>query len=275
MTELGRALRQLRDQVSPDTVGVPSNGRRRATGLRREEVAQLAGISVDYITRLEQGRALHPSAQIIEALARALRLSDAGRTHLFQLAGLAPPGAGLMSSFITPGVQRMLDRLVDTPVAVFDPSWTQLLANPLYTALMGEWHGRDLNAVWRNFLGNGTRVRHTSESLSTLRSGQVGDLHRTAARYPGDERLRRLISDLRRQSSLFDELWTTTPVGQQHETARKVVDHPHVGVITLDCDVLAVAGSDLRIMVYTVEPGSEDADRLSLLSVIGTQSLAG
>ncbi len=271
-TELGAALRRWRDQVSPDTVGLPVGGHRRATGLRREELAQLAGISVDYITRLEQGRATNPSAQVVEALARALRLSTDGRAHLFQLAGLVPPGPDTVSAYITPSVRRMMDRLAGTPVAVFDAAWTQLLANPLYTALLGEWHGNDLNAVWRNFLGAGTRVRHTPESLGALRSAQVADLRRTASRYPADRRLQHLISQLRASSAEFDELWESGVVGRHH-AARKTVDHPHVGALTLDCDVLGVFGSDLRIMVYTAEPGTQDAERLALLAVVGTQAL--
>jgi len=272
-TELGRALRQWRDRVAPETAGLPAGGHRRAAGLRREELAQLTGISVDYITRLEQGRATHPSAQVIEALARALRLSKSGRVQLFQLAGLAPPGPELISAYITPSVQRMLDRLITVPVAVFDASWTQLVANPLYTALMGESHGNELNAVWRNFFGTGSRVRHTPESLGALRASQAADLRGTASRYPKDRRLQRLISELR-TSALFEELWESAIVAQ-HEGARKTIDHPHVGALTLDCDILTVIGSDLRIMVYTAEPGTQDSERLALLSVIGTQSLAG
>jgi transcriptional regulator with XRE-family HTH domain len=273
-TEFGRALRQWRDQVAPETAGLPTGGHRRAAGLRREELAQLAGISVDYITRLEQGRAAHPSAQVIEALARALRLSESGRAHLFQLAGLAPPGPEVISAYITPGVQRMLDRLTGTPVVVFDAAWTQLLASPLYTALMGEWHGNDLNAVWRNFLGSGSRVRHTPESQDALRAAQSCDLRRTASRYPADQGLQRLISELRAKSPLFDNLWESQTV-DRHQSARKTIDHPHVGALTLDCDILTVAGNDLRVMIYTAEPGTQDAERLALLSVIGTQSLAG
>ncbi|MDH2387943.1 helix-turn-helix transcriptional regulator [Streptomyces sp. HNM0663] len=273
-TELGTALRRWRDQVSPETAGLPSGGHRRAAGLRREELAQLAGISVDYVTRLEQGRATNPSRQVVEALARALRLTSARRAHLFQLAGLVPPGPEKVAAYITPNVQRMLDRLAGTPVAVFDAAWTQLLANPLYTALMGEWHGNDLNAVWRNFLGAGARVRHTPESRSALRAAQVADLRRTAGRYPADRRLQHLISQLRARSAEFDDLWESGAVGR-HQSARKTVDHPHVGALTLDCDVLVVADSDLRIMVYTAEPGSRDAERLALLAVIGSQALTG
>src|SRR5690348_4456098 len=162
-TDLGQALRRWRDRVAPQTAGLPVGGSRRAAGLRREELALLAGISVDYVTRLEQGRAAHPSPQIVEALARALRLSGDERAHLFRLAGLAPPGPQTVPAYVTPSVQRLLDRLAGTPVAVYDASWTLLVANAPYAALMQDpsgWRGHERNAVWRHFLGSGTRARH-------------------------------------------------------------------------------------------------------------------
>lgn len=271
-TEFGHAVRRWRDRVPPEAAGLPVGGHRRAAGLRREELAALAGISVDYVTRLEQGRATNPSEQVVEALGRALRLSCAERVHLFHLAGLVPPGRGTVPAYITPGVQRMLDRLTATPVAVFDAACTLLLANPLYEALMGEHRGNDRNAVWRNFLGSGSRVRHTPESLLALKAAQVAELRSAANRYPADQRVRRLIAGLRANSQQFVELWDSGSVDGP-EGAQKVIDHPEVGPITLDCDVLSVVGPDLRIMVYTAEPGTEDAERLALLAVLGTQTL--
>jgi DNA-binding XRE family transcriptional regulator len=272
--EFGHTMRRWRDRVSPEAAGLPVGGHRRAAGLRREELAMLAGISVDYVTRLEQGRAANPSAQVVEALARALRLSGAEREHLFNAAGLVPPGQDMVPAYVTPSVQRMLDRLTGTPVAVFDAAWTLLLANPLYVALMGEWHGNERNAVWRNFLGSGSRVRHTPQSRRALEAAQAADLRTTASRYPADQPLRRLVTELRTNSDRFAELWETGAVGR-HEAARKTVEHPQVGPLTLDCDVLSVAGSDLRIMIYTAEPGTQDDERLALLTVLGTQMLAG
>ncbi|WP_327292824.1 helix-turn-helix transcriptional regulator [Streptomyces sp. NBC_01198] len=273
-TEFGHTLRRWRDRVSPEAAGLPPGGQRRAAGLRREELALLAGISVDYVTRLEQGRAANPSEQVVEALGRALRVSPAEREHLFHVAGLVPPGLGTVPAYIPPSVQRMLDRLAGTPVAVSDATWTLLLANPMYTALMGERHGRERNAVWRTFLGSGSRVRHTPRSLRKLEAGQVAGLRATANRYPADLRLRGLIAELRARSERFAELWDTGTV-ERHDVSRKTVDHPQVGTLTLDCDLLSVAGSDLRIMVYTADPGTEDAERLALLAVLGTQTLVG
>ncbi|SCE64300.1 Helix-turn-helix domain-containing protein [Micromonospora chaiyaphumensis] len=275
--EFGQAVRRWRDRVPPEAAGLPAGRSRRAAGLRREELALLAGISVDYLTRLEQGRASHPSAQVVAALARALRLSGVERDHLHRLAGLAPPGPQVMPTEVTPSVQRLLDRLTGTPVAVYDASWTLLVANPPYAALMGDpsgWRGEQRNGVWRHFLGTGSRVRLSPEERRGFEAALVGDLRAAAARYPADPRLGRLLADLRAHSPRFAELWDAGAVGR-HTAARKTVDHPHVGPLTLDCDVLTVAGSDLRIMVYSADPGSTDAERFALLTVLGTQSLRG
>ncbi|MGW5172332.1 helix-turn-helix transcriptional regulator [Streptomyces nodosus] len=275
--DFGKAVRRWRDRVPPEAAGLPAGGQRRATGLRREELAMLAGISVDYVTRLEQGRATHPSAQVVEALARALRLSEEERAHLFRLAGLAPPGPETVPAYITPSVQRLLDRLTGTPVAVFDASWTLLMANAPYAALMGDPSGRrghERNGVWRHFLGPGPGVRRTPQGQRDHEAALVGDLRVAAESYPADRRLQRLIAELREGSERFAELWDAGAVGR-HEASRKTIDHPRVGPVTLDCDILTVAGSDLRIMVYTAEPGTEDAERLALLTVLGTQDLVG
>src|ERR1700733_13363778 len=191
--EFGRAVRRWRDRVQPAAAGVPDGGRRRAVGLRREELAGLAGISVDYLTRLEQGRATSPSVQVVEALARALRVSDAERDLLFRLAGHATPGLDVVSSRITPSVQRLLDRLTITPVAVFDATWTLLIANAPYDALMGpttSWRGNERNSVWRNLVGPGTRVVHSPDEQAEFEALLVADLRLTSSRYPADQRLK-------------------------------------------------------------------------------------
>lgn len=270
-------LRAWRDRVPPGTVGIPAGGRRRASGLRREELAGLAGISADYLTRLEQGRATSPSPQVVESLARALRLSDPERGLLYRLAGHAAPGPDVVPARVTPSVQRLLDRLAHTPVAVYDAAWTLIVANSAYDALMGDtttWRGIERNAVWRNLVGPGSRVVHAPEELADLQAQQVADLRLAATRYPADRTLRRLTDELRAQSRRFSELWESREPDLRPERARrKTVEHPAVGRITLDCDVLIVAADDLRIMVYTAEPGTEDAERLAFATVLGTQTL--
>jgi transcriptional regulator with XRE-family HTH domain len=275
--EFGHLVRRWRDRVAPEAVGLPGGRRRRASGLRREELAGLAGISADYLTRLEQGRARAPSAQVVEALARALRVSDADRDLLYGLAGHAAPGHDIVPSRITASIQRLLDRLSHTPVVVHDASWTLVLANAPYDALMGEtttWRGLERNAIWRNLAGPGNRTVHTAEEQAEHEARLVADLRLTASRYPADRALRRLIGELADTAPRFAELWDADPPAPLPNPSRlKTIEHPAVGRITLDCDTLLVALDDLRISVYTAEPGTADAERLALAIVLGTQSL--
>jgi transcriptional regulator with XRE-family HTH domain len=275
--EFGRTVRRWRDRVTPTDVGVPVGRRRRATGLRREELAGLAGISADYLTRLEQGRATAPSAQVVEALARALRLAPAERDLLYRLAGHAAPGLDVVPSRVTPSVQRLLDRLSHTPVVVYDATWMLVLANAPYDALMGDttaWRGIERNAVWRNLLGPRSRVVHTDQEQADHEARLVADLRLTASRYPADPALRRLVGTLRETSPRFAALWESDDPPPLTDLSRhKVIDHPAVGRITLDCDTLMVALDDLRITVYTAAPGTADAERLALAVVLGTQAL--
>jgi transcriptional regulator with XRE-family HTH domain len=274
--ELAACLRTWRDRLKPGDVGLPAGGARRAPGLRREELAHLAGLSVDYLARLEQGRARNPSASVLGPLARALRLSDDERAHLFRVAGHVQPESGRMRRDITASVQRVLDRLDDVPVLVIDAAWEIVASNRLATALLGDFSGaptRERNIAWREFTAIDSRVVRTAAESAQFRAEVVADLHDAAGRYPADDRLRALIDDLRRASPRFAELWEQRPVAP-HETARKTLAHPEVGTMTLDCDVLTVGGSDLRLIVYTAAPGSPDAQTLELLGAVGLQSFA-
>ncbi len=276
MDGLGGALRAWRERLTTSDVGLPSYGARRAPGLRREEVAGLAGVSVDYLVRLEQGRARHPSAQVAEALARALRLGDAERDHLFHLAGLAEPRSGQVPIRITPGVQRLLDRFGDAPVSVLAAAWNLLAWNPLWAALLGDpsgWRGRDRNLVWRAFTDLPSRVVLTDAEHKRWRSGLVADLRLVCARYPDDPSLAGLVRELHRTSEAFAALWATGGVGVQ-ATARKSFLHPDVGHLTLDCDVLVVQGTDLRVVTYTAAPASKDTEALALVGVLGLQTVS-
>jgi transcriptional regulator with XRE-family HTH domain len=277
MDELAACLRSWRDRLQPAEAGLAAGGTRRAPGLRREEVAHLAGVSVDYLARLEQGRASNPSPSVLAPLARALRLSDDERAHLFRVAGHAEPDAGRIRRHLTPSVQRVLDRLADVPVLVVDVAWEIVASNAMAAALLGDVSGatpRDRNIAWRKFTDTPSRVVRTAEETAEFEAGVVADLHEALGRHPDDEPLRALIDDLRRVSPRFAELWEQRPVAQ-HDAARKTLMHPEVGPITLDCDVLTVGGSDLRLIVYTAPPGSDDARALALLGAVGLQSFAG
>jgi hypothetical protein len=176
---------------------------------------------------------------------------------------------------MTPGVQRVLDRLDDVPVVVLDAAWTVVAWNRLAAALSGdpsEHAGRDRNIVWRYFTGGSGRMVRDPEEDAAFEAEAVADLHAALGRYPDDPDLGSLIADLRRASQRFEQLWQTRPVATRRES-RKTIDHPEIGRITVDCDVLQAQGSDLRLIVYTAEPGTPDADALALLGAIGLQEL--
>ena len=274
--ELATNLRTWRDRLDPADAGLPRQSLRRAPGLRREEVAQLAGLSVNYLTRLEQGRAEHPSASVVAALARALRLSSAEADLLYRLAGLAVPRAGGMDRHLTPSVQRILDRLGDVPVIVQDAGWTVVAANGPALALVGDilaGSGRDRNVAWRVFTGAADRVLRSDEEREQFEIQAVGDLHAALGRHPEDSELRSLVQDLRARSPRFEALWRAHPA-RRMAASRKTFEHPEAGRLTVDCDVLEVHGSDLRVIVYTAEPGTPDASALQLLSVLGLERFA-
>lgn len=274
--ELAACLRTWRDRLSPAEVGLPAGGRRRAPGLRREELAQLAGVSVDYLARLEQGRASHPSPSVLAPLARALRLTDDERAHLFRVAGQAEPLVGTINRHVTPSVQRVIDRLGDVPVVVIDAAYEVVAANALAIALTGGKSTADprgRNIAWSQFTGAPSRfVRDDAES-ARMDAEVVADLREALGRYPEDPVLRELIDDLLEASPRFAGLWEGAPVAPR-TASRKAIDHPEVGRITVDCDILQVRGSDLRLIVYTAPPGSADAQALRLLAAIGTQSFS-
>ncbi|MGA1838568.1 helix-turn-helix transcriptional regulator [Herbiconiux sp. 11R-BC] len=275
MSEFATVLRSWRDRVTPAEVGLPAGSGRRAAGLRREELAALAGVSVDYIVRLEQGRAENPSPQMLRALALALRLTEDERDHLYRVAGVAAPSPGVVPQHITPGVQRLVDRLGDVPLAVFSATHDILLWNPLWAALTGDPSSRvglERNLVWRHFTSGHDGVEYSAEHEEEFASDLVADLRAAVGRYPRDASLAQLVARLRAGSPDFERRWAQARVAE-HRSSRKTMTRTAVGPITVDCDVLTVPGGDLRIVVYTVAPGSPDEARLDLLRVAGLQAL--
>jgi transcriptional regulator with XRE-family HTH domain len=274
---LARNLRAWRERVRPEAAGLPRTARRRTPGLRREEVAVLSGVSTEYIVRLEQGRAAHPSPQVLSAIARALRLSPDEAAHLFHLAGVTAPGEQLVPRHITPGVMRIVDRLADsTAVVVCTCAWETIYWNPLWAALLGDpasARGRERNFAWRHFTGLPTRLSHTPDALAEFEHDMVCDLRRTVDRYPGERDLAQMCRTLRQRHEHFARLWDSGDIAR-HRAVRKTVHHSLVGPVTVDCDVLTAPDSELHVVVFTAEPGSEDASRLDLLRVTGSQSFA-
>lgn len=273
---LGATLRAWRERLPPEAAGRPVAKGRRTPGLRREDLADLAGLSVDYVVRLEQGRATTPSAQVVAALARAVQLSTDERDHLYRLAGLQPPHAGIIGEHVPPGLQRILTRLGDTPAAVFSADWQLVTWNAGWSALLGDPTTipvRDRNLV-RSRFSVGSECHPlagwpviSSDPERTDRA-VVADLRRASGRYPDDPRLATLIHEMLEHSPRFAELWHEGAVAG-HAEDRKTIHHPAVGPITVDCDVLASTDTDHKVVIYTATPGSEDASRLELALVLG------
>jgi len=281
---LAAAVRRARERVRPEEVGLPAGprGNRRVPGLRREELALLAGISVDYVVRLEQGRGPRPSAQVLGALARALRLDVAGRDELFHLAGGAPPAPGTIELHVRPSVLRLIDRFVDLPTMVVSAKGDVLAWNTMSSALLGDWstipaQRRNINVL--RFLPDPARdgVRHpvgaTDQERAATAAQAVSALRSTAARYPRDPGLAAMLADLIAGSAVFRQLWDSEPAGGWR-SSRKTVEHPSLGPLTLDCDTLHVPDVDQSVVVYSAPPGTHEAESLALLRVLGTQELA-
>jgi MmyB-like transcription regulator ligand binding domain/Helix-turn-helix domain len=272
---LASVLRAWRERISPADAGFPGGrGSRRVPGLRREELAWLASISPDYIKRLEQGRA-HPGSDVVRALARALRLSQEEYELLSRLAGHAGDRAGQVPRHVTPGAQRLADRMNDVPLGIYDATWTLLSWNQPWVSLIGDpgaAHGRDRNLVWLYFTGASLRIQHADPGRHE--DEIVADLREAVSRYPGDEELAALVRDLRGVSERFAARWEQ-PAVARIRSERKTVHNPVVGDITLDCDVLTIHGNDLRVVVFTAAPGTPDADKLAMLSVVGDQDFSG
>jgi transcriptional regulator with XRE-family HTH domain len=271
-TELGAFLRTARSRITPADVGMAAGVRRRVGGLRREEVALLAGISVDYLVRMEQGRGPQPSDQVLGALARALRLGDDERAHLFHLAGSAPPRPGQIDSIVRPSTLRVLERLTDLPALVLDAKGEILAWNELATALLGDFSAWSVrNVAWQRFLGSGGRVARSPDEDDRTAAESVADLRAVAARYPDDAGLRKLLADLR-TSPRFVELWDEARPAERRSSSKTVL-HPELGPLSFDCDSLHLPDSDQRLVVYSAAPGTPGAEALALLRVVGLQSL--
>ncbi|NHA69495.1 helix-turn-helix transcriptional regulator [Phycicoccus flavus] len=279
--ELGRALRRARSRVRPEDAGLPAGTRRRVEGLRREEVALLAGVSVDYVVRLEQGRGPTPSEQVLTALCRALRVSRDERDRIFRLAGAEPRPAGRVDRHVRPSVLRLIDRFTDLPAVVLSAAGDVLAWNAMASALFGDWSAlppERRNHPRLRFLPDPadpprSQVGGTPDEKDLTARQTVASLRAAAARYPDDPGLRRLLADLHEGSASFRELWDDTDAGLWR-SHRKTVDHPSLGPVTLECDALHLPDSDQTVTVYSAEAGSPEAEALALLRVVGTQDLA-
>ncbi|MFD3311849.1 helix-turn-helix transcriptional regulator [Streptomyces sp. NPDC058694] len=270
--QLADFLRRRREAMRPAEVGIADGPRRRTTGLRREEVAALAGMSVDYVVRLEQGRSSQPSVQLLGALARALRLSDDERDHLFHLAGHRPPPADGVARLARAGLIRMLDLLGDTPALVLSDLGEALAQNRAALLLMGDHTGLSGDrryVAYRWFTDPAVRAVTPPEEQERHGRRLVADLRAAAGRRSGDSTVSGLVDRLQAASADFRRLWA------EHEVAvrradRKTLLHPRVGRLLMDCETLVTPDQGQQLLVLT-PADTEARERLELLRVIGIE----
>ncbi|WP_020524079.1 helix-turn-helix transcriptional regulator [Catelliglobosispora koreensis] len=247
---LAEFLRTRRDRMTPLDVGLPGTGRRRTPGLRREEVAQLARMSSDYYTRLEQARGPHPSRQILNALARALMLSTDERAHLFHLAGQTPAPARGPRQDVPEGILHLLAGLDNTtPAYVLDAKYNILAWNEMMSVLLGGIS--NTNLIRSIFADN--LCGHANDEFAR---GAVADLRAASARYPDDKGIRDLVSEMLALSKEFAGIWAEHDVEVRRDS-RKTLVHPVVGPIELLWQVLHIPDRDQRVVLYTAAPGSQ------------------
>ena len=269
-SELGRFLRLCRDRTQPAEAGSAGIGRRRVTGLRREEVAVLAGVSSDYYTQLEQGRERHPSAQLLDLLADTFQLTADQRQHLFDIAGIAAPlHRRRLRSEVSPHLRQLMQQWPDNPSFVFDRNWDLLARNDLGEALYSGFSIRD-NLARMTFLDPFAQRFYVDWDRSARSA--AGALRLAYGLDANDARLNELIQQLLSESDAFTELWERhEPQGKSHEA--KSLNHPDVGMLTLSyqaLDVREAAGQQL--IVYYAESGSRSATALKLLGSVAATS---
>lgn len=265
-------LRRTRERVRPADVGLPEGSRRRTPGLRREEVTALAGMSADYYIRLEQGRGPQPSTQMLAALARALRLSDDERDHLYLLAGHRPPESRPAGEEVCTAMRHLLDRVADTPAQVLSDLGDVLEQNSLAEALFGSVctvseNGR--NIVWRWFIDPTVRAAYPEDEHDHYSRLHVADLRAAVTRRGNDEASTRLVARLRDASEEFARLWDLHEVAVRRNS-RMRVQHPLVGLLDLDLQRLLTPSTDQQLLIFTPPPGSPYTEQLRQLRDLGT-----
>ncbi|WP_030836489.1 helix-turn-helix domain-containing protein [Streptomyces hygroscopicus] len=269
--KLGDYLRARRAMTAPQDVGFPDDGSRRVPGLRRDEVALLAGVSTDYYIRLEQGRERHPSDQVLQAIARALRLDDTAAAHLFRI-GLPAPGPSVPpTTAVAPELLRLMDGMLDVPAFVVGSAQDVLAANALARELYRGFARYDnllrmifLDPFAREFYADWDRAARTA----------VGNLRASSSQFPGDGRIERVVGELSVRSPAFATLWARYEVRPRTQED-KHFRHPRVGELHLHFEALAVTSAPgQHLSVYSAEPGSASGDGLVLLRRLAEQSAA-
>ncbi|MGW5621967.1 helix-turn-helix transcriptional regulator [Streptomyces olivaceus] len=275
--ELGTFLRSRRERIRPADVGLPAGPRRRVPGLRREEVAQLAGASVDYYNELERGAGSQPSEQMVAALGRALRLSADERDYLYRLADRPVPVQGGAASHVHPGMLDLLDRMPATPAQVITDLHVTLVQNPLAVALLGDQsglRGPRASFVHRWFTEPEARDLYPEADHETQSRSFVADLRAAAARRDAkDAETGRMIRTLLGVSPEFAALWADHEVAVRRNDRKRLL-HPELGLIEVNCLHLFSEDGRQRLLWFTPAVGTQSAGLLELLGVVGTQSVA-
>jgi len=266
-------LRRRREALRPGDVGLPAGARRRAPGLRREEVAALAVMSADYYTRLEQQRGPQPSEQMLASLARALRLTSGERDYLFQLAGHNAPASVSAAAHVAPALLRVLDRLSDTPALIVSSLGETLVQNRLAEALFGDtsgYTGLARSGIYRWFTDPAARLRYPEHDRDRQSRAEVANLRAAYGSMGPNSPAGELVRALQKASAEFAGLWDL------HEVARRFADHktlihPELGAIEVDCQVLFTEDQSQALLVLTAPPRTEGYEKLQLLAVLGPE----
>jgi transcriptional regulator with XRE-family HTH domain len=267
-------LRRRREGLRPADVGLTPGPRRRTPGLRREEVAGLTGMSVDYYVRLEQQRGPQPSEQMLGALARTLRLTADERDYLYRLSGHNVPRRTVDDAHVAPALLRVLDRLEDSPALILSPLSEVLVANRLATAIFGDrtqltgWARSD---IYRWFTDPASRTVYPPEDHDRQGRSMVAALRAAYGAYGERSRAAELVRILLAESGHFSEMWERHEVAHRFEDHKTLV-HPEVGRIEVDCQALFTEDQSQALLVLTPAPGSEAEEKIRLLAVLGHQN---
>ncbi|MFJ7217632.1 helix-turn-helix transcriptional regulator [Amycolatopsis sp. NPDC098790] len=271
--ELAAFLRRRREQLRPEDVGLLPGARRRTAGLRREEVAALAAMSTDYYTRLEQQRGPQPSEQMLAALARALRLTDDERDYLFEVAGRTAPSPAATAAHVAPALLRVLDRLSDTPALILSNLGEVLVRNRLAEALYGgkaDHTGFARSEIYRWFTDPDERLIYPEDDRDRQSRALVANLRAAHGSMGPRSRAGELVRALIRESEEFARLWERHEVAKRFED-HKVLVHPQLGEIEVDCQALFTEDQSQALLVLTAPPRTEAFEKLQLLAVLGNE----
>lgn len=274
--QLGEFLRARREKLQPRDVGLTAGPRRRTPGLRRDEVALLATMSTDYYERIEQGRGPQPSPAMLDAIARAMRLTLVERDHVYVLAGHPEPDPQVTLGYADPGLMTVLDALAaSVPALIADDLHHVVGQNPLNVALLGQLVGQAglrSNFLWHWFLNPDYAELYAPNDRELLGRTYVAELRAAVSRRPTDPSAVGLLAELARSDD-FVRLWELNEVAGPTRT-RKLLQHPQVGLLDCECDVVLSPPSQQRLVLFRGTPGTDTAEKFEMLRVVGTQQLS-